>query len=383
MTQPCVVIVGGGVLGASIASALASRSVRPILLDAAEPGQAASAATFAWVNAQKKSPESYFRLNHEGIGEYHRLAEAGVGKEWFHAVGNVEVATDAESSAALDGLVEGLVARGYAAERITARRAAELEPFIDPDRVLDAAWFPAEGWVDTEQMVAGMLEHAVSAGATVRPHTGVTRFETAGARTRVVLESGDEILADEVVCAAGAATQGLLAASGVEVPLVSEADTRLRAPGDERYTAIGGLADTAPLRRPLRRVLHTPDMGLRPTASGRVVMGGDGAGSRVPRTDAGVFGLGPMLLERARKTFPVLDGVPVERVRVGVRPMPADGRTVAGFTDAVPGLYTVVTHSGVTLAPYLARLVVDELMGDQTRSELADFRPGRFAHPGA
>ncbi|WBO64744.1 NAD(P)/FAD-dependent oxidoreductase [Streptomyces camelliae] len=382
MNTPRVVIVGGGLLGASVAHALAVRAVPVTLLDAAAPGTGASASTFAWANAQKKKPEAYFRLNAEGLAEYHRLAETAAGRRWFHPVGNVEIATDAASSAALDAVVADLTERGYRAERITGRQAAGLDPVIDPDRVLDAAWFPDEGWVDTERMVADLLDDAVAVGAEVRAHCPVARFEQSGARTKVVLADGEEILADQVVCAAGAATGRLLADSGVTVPLVEEGDRRLRAPGDERYTAVGGLADTAALRVPLRRILHTPDMGLRPAPGGRVVLGGDGAGSRVPRTDHGIFGLGPMLIDRARKVFPAFADVPVERVRVGVRPLPADGLTVAGFTEPLPGLYALVTHSGVTLAPYLAWLVTGELLDGREAPELAAFRPTRFAGPG-
>lgn len=377
MSQPYVVIVGGGALGASIANALVAQSARVTLLDAVTPGGVASATSFAWVNAQKKKPESYFRLNFDGLTAYHHLAENGVGKEWFHAVGNVEVATDSTSSAALDAIVDDLVARGYEAERITSRQAAELDPVIDPARIVDAAYFRDEGWVDAERMVAEMLANVTAAGSEVRAQCAVAGFEQVGARTKVFLEDGEELLADYVVCAVGAATQRLLEGSGITVPLIGESDRRLRAPNDERYTAVGGLADTVPMRVPLRRVLHTQDMGLRPSASGRAVLAGDGAGSRVPRTDSSIFGLGPNLLERARKVFPAMKDVPLQRVRVGVRPLPADGRTVAGFTESVPGLYVIVTHSGVTLAQHLAQLIATELLSQQESPALADFRPTR------
>jgi D-hydroxyproline dehydrogenase subunit beta len=382
MSKPYVVVAGGGVIGASIANALVVEGARVTVLDAAVPGGGTSAATFAWVNAQRKKPEAYFRLNAEGMAEYHRLAGNGVGRNWFHAVGNVKVATDAASAASLDALVTRLAGHGYEARRITPREAAELEPVVDPGRITDAAYFPTEGWVDTGRMIAELLGNVTAGGGEVRGHSPVRGFEPAGARTKVVLESGEELLADHVVCAVGTVTERLLAGSGVAVPLVGEADRRERAPGDERYPAVGGLADTAPLRVPLRRVLHTPEMGLRPSASGRAVLGGDGSGSRVPRSDPGIFGVGPMLLERAHRTFPALAGVAVERVRVGVRVMPQDGVTVAGFAGSVPGLYVVVTHSGVTLAPYLGRLAAAELLGGREAPELAGFRPARFAGGG-
>lgn len=378
MSHPYVVIVGGGVLGASIANALVTQAARVTMLDAVTPGSAASATSFAWVNAQKKEPNSYFRLNFDGLVEYHRLVDNGFGADWFHPIGNVEVATDSTYSAALDAIVDDLITRGYEAERVTARQAADLEPLIDPGRIVDAAYFRAEGWVDTKRMIADMLTNVAAGGGEIRAYCAAAGFEHVGACTKVLLEDGEELLADYVVCAVGTATQRLLEGSGIAVPLIEERDRRLRGPNDERYSAVGGLADTAPLRVPLRRVLHTPDMGLRPSASGRAVLAGDGGGSRVPRTDCGIFGLGPNLLERARKVFPAMVDVPLERVRVGVRPLPADGLTVAGFAESVPGVYVVVTHSGVTLAQYLARLIATEVLCQSEIPELADFRPARF-----
>jgi glycine/D-amino acid oxidase-like deaminating enzyme len=59
------------------------------------------------------------------------------------------------------------------------------------------------------------------------------------------------------------------------------------------------------------------------------------------------------------------------------RPMPQDGLPVVGFVD--DGLFAVVTHSGVTLAPFLAPLVAAELVHDVDLELFDDFRPNRFA----
>lgn len=376
---PTVIVVGGGVLGACAAGALAARGAKVTVLDAATPGSGTSAASFAWVNAQKKTPESYFRLNVAGIEEYHRLAEAGVARDWFHPVGNIEIATDPASSAAFDANVADLASRDYPAQRITAAEAAALEPLLDGATIADAAFFPREGWVDAELMIKQTLALVVADGGRIRPFTTVDRIERAGNGLAVILADGERLTADHVVCAAGMATQGLLERSGVHVPMIEESRTRPRGADDVRYPVVGGLADTSPLRTPLRRVLHTPDMGLRPTASGRAVLGGDGAGSRVPRTDYAVFDNGPRLLERAKKALPTFSDVRLDRIRVGLRPIPEDAHTVAGPTAALPALYVLATHSGITLAQYLARLTAIELLDGALHSALTDFRPDRFA----
>jgi glycine/D-amino acid oxidase-like deaminating enzyme len=378
MGRPHVLIVGAGVLGASLANALARRSATVTVIDAAAPATGASSTSFAWFNAQNKRPESYFALNQAGIEEYHRLAADGIGRGWLHAVGNVEIATDDASADRLLRTVDDLAARDYGARTLSAAEATELEPLIDAERVVAAAHFPSEGWIDAPRMVDDMLTRATGAGATVRAHTSAVGFTRGRSGVVTRLSTGDELHTDFVFCAVGAATQRLLAGCGVSVPLVEEDTQRARPDGEMRYPAVGGLAETTLLRTPMRRVLHAPNLGVRPSGSGRAVLAGDGAGSRVPRTDRGIFATGPMLLDRARAYLPALDDVRLERVSMGVRPLPADGLTVAGFVDGMPGLYVAVTHSGVTLAPVLARLVAAELLDGQDSEQLKDFRPHRF-----
>jgi D-hydroxyproline dehydrogenase subunit beta len=64
--------------------------------------------------------------------------------------------------------------------------------------------------------------------------------------------------------------------------------------------------------------------------------------------------------------------------RVCVRPLPADGRSIVGWLPGADGVYVAVTHSGVTLAAYLARLITAELITGAAPAGLAPYRPGRF-----
>ena len=66
-------------------------------------------------------------------------------------------------------------------------------------------------------------------------------------------------------------------------------------------------------------------------------------------------------------------------VRIGVRPVPADDCAIIGPVSGVRGLYVIVTHSGVTLGPYLGRLAAEELATGKMPEQLAPFRFDRFA----
>ncbi len=74
-----------------------------------------------------------------------------------------------------------------------------------------------------------------------------------------------------------------------------------------------------------------------------------------------------------------LDQAAVTGYQVCVRPMPADGQSIAGWLPGCRGVYLAVTHSGVTLAAQLAGLITAELVTGTAPAELRPYRPARFA----
>src|SRR5947209_153405 len=70
-----VIVIGGGIIGACVAHALAEAGARVTVLVAGRPGRGTSAASLAWVNSANKSPEAYHRLNAAGMPAYAALRE--------------------------------------------------------------------------------------------------------------------------------------------------------------------------------------------------------------------------------------------------------------------------------------------------------------------
>src|SRR5688572_33247857 len=72
--RPNVLVVGAGIIGASIAYHLAQRGARVTILDSGEPGGVATRNSWAWINASWGNPEPYFRLRIRSMAEWRRLA---------------------------------------------------------------------------------------------------------------------------------------------------------------------------------------------------------------------------------------------------------------------------------------------------------------------
>ena len=87
--------------------------------------------------------------------------------------------------------------------------------------------------------------------------------------------------------------------------------------------------------------------------------------------------LAKTFLQRLRDVMANTEGAVIEKIHVGQRVMPEDGRTIAGPVPEAPWLYVIATHSGVTLAPYLGEVVAAEILGEKQEA-LEEFRLERF-----
>ncbi|WP_299951872.1 FAD-binding oxidoreductase [uncultured Modestobacter sp.] len=365
-----VVVIGAGVVGASIAAGLAQRGAQVTVVERDWPGAGTSATSFAWINSNGKEPQSYFELNAAGLRAHHQLA--GGASPWFVPNGHLEYATAPEHVDRLRGRMGRLVERGYPVQELTHQKAAALEPdLVIPADCDTIAFFPGEAHVFPSLYLAQALARAVDAGATVRPRTEVTALEPAGSGARVTLDDGTVLHADAVVSAAGRWSAQLGRLAGVHVPMAEFTD-----PGD---VTVGYLMETGPLPVRVERLITSPRLNVRPDGGGRLLLQAlDLDVTADPAVVPAVASeLADAVLERLRGVLRNAEAADVRRLVVGQRVMPADGYTVVGRAPDAEWLYVVATHSGVTLAPLLGERVAAELFG-QDEPLFADFRLERF-----
>jgi glycine/D-amino acid oxidase-like deaminating enzyme len=357
-----VAVIGVGIVGASAVWALARAGARVIALDAGAPGAGTSRTSFAWVNSVRKEPEVYHRLNAEGMAAHRALARELGAEGGYHEGGSLEWSDEGDTE--LRSRVERLAARGYSAAFISRDDAQALEPALGiPDHVKDVAFYAAEGWLDAPRAIGRLL---AASGAEVRPTAGVRSFRKREDRAEALVLDDGEIEAESVLVCVGPGTQAFLAAWGVAIPVG-------RVPGL--------LAVTSRPARALGRVVHAPGIHLRPDAGGGLLLGAtdvDGLISEGSSREV-AFTVAARLLERAARVFPPAKDARVVDARIGVRPMPGDGVTIAGRVPGFANAWVLATHSGMTLGPLLGRLIADEIVRGVASPMLAPFRPDRFA----
>jgi glycine/D-amino acid oxidase-like deaminating enzyme len=372
-TRRCVV-VGAGVLGASVAARLAAAGAQVMLLDRDEPGRGTSRWSFAWLNSNDKAPRAYHDLNRAGMKAWAELAPDLDGGAWYRPSGHLELAT--AGAAELQARVQRLTGWGYPARLVDAAEAVALEPAlrVPPDAAV--AFFPDEGYLLTKPLIERLVAQAKRHGAHVL--TGepgrVTGLGASPDASPGVRTAGGAILeADEVICCAGRWTPGLAPALGT-VPLVPWDTRGSAAPG--LVVRVGPVAPPGPAR-----LVHTPDLSLRPHPGGLLHLEAPDAADAVDlhTPEPELTRWAEELLRRARRTVRGLDDAWVAEVKVCVRPLPPDGQSIVGRVPGANGLYVAVTHSGVTLAAHLSRLIAADLTTATPPASLAPYTPARFA----
>jgi glycine/D-amino acid oxidase-like deaminating enzyme len=303
--------------------------------------------------------------------EHARLAEQLRGAPSYFPSGALQWA-DAANEQRLSDNVERLQLLGYPAHWVTSEEATRIAGDLRiPATITSIAHFPSEGYVLPDLFVNKLMTDAEQHGATCVIGK-VVAIDDRPDQVAVTLAGGEVRTGDRVVLAAGRWTQRLAQMAGIDVPMVTE--TGRGAP------TIGLLGYARSPRLDLRCVIHSPGLNLRPAAGGHTVLQALDLNADVDPANPPTAN-GDLASTLARRFSALLNNPtrpPKIDPRIGFRSLPADGHTIAGYAHAQSRVYCLVSHSGVTLAPILARLAATELTTDQEQDLLRAFRPTRF-----
>ncbi|NSX38337.1 FAD-binding oxidoreductase [Pseudarthrobacter oxydans] len=373
--QHKVIVIGAGVIGCCLADELTRRGASVTVIDAAEVGSATSAATFAWVNSNNKTPEEYSNLNLLGLQAHERSASRGGGR-WFHQTGNVQIAQSNDELEALQHKVEKLASNGYEVRLLTPAQVRELEPSLEAPRLTGGAFYPEEGWIDTLTMCTSLLNRAITGGATFAPYETVTGIQPNQVTTRTTDGTTRKHQADTIILAAGNGTRKILATAGIDFPTLEPSGTG--AGKDAKNAGIGIISTTGPIASGMRHIVRATGIAMRPARNGGITFADHPTGGKWDIDDPRIWTVPALLLERARELYPTLKNVSTENVSLGIRVLPEDGLTIADRLADYPSIYAVATHSGVTLSAHLAEAVADEVLDGRRHHSLEAFGLARF-----
>ncbi|WP_432092794.1 NAD(P)/FAD-dependent oxidoreductase [Streptomyces sp. bgisy100] len=239
-----VVIVGGGVIGTSIAFHLAEAGVTDILLvEQGALGCGSSGKPIGGVRAQFSDPLN-IEIGNRSLRAYQDFPRRPGADIRLDTVGYLFLLTTPQQVADFEDCVAVQNRLGVPSRMIGPEEARRLCPYVSTDGLLAAVHSPADGHARPGLVVDGYARAAAAAGAVIAPHTAVTGIDTRGHRASTVHTSRGPVRCNTVICAAGAWSARIGAMVGVDLPV---------------RPVRRQLAFTAPLDPPAPRIPFTID----------------------------------------------------------------------------------------------------------------------------
>jgi D-amino-acid dehydrogenase len=353
--------VGGGVVGATAAYLCAREGLRTLLLDRLDAGRATDAGAGIITAAGGTPDDILFDLGLRSAAYYPallaQLDEDGGGDTGYARCGALRVAVAEAELAPLAAMASLLAARRARRGRPAAGEVEEITPdqaqalFPPLARPLRVLHDRTAARVDGRLLNQALLRAAAGRGLSV-VRASAERLLVEGGRVAGVAVGTDSHRAGHVIIAGGAWSSPLARALGATVAVAPQRGQIIHLHMPDRPTGDWPV------------VLGFRDHYIVCWAGGRVVAGATretGSGFDARLTAAGVR----EVLAEALRVAPGLGGAGMLEMRVGLRPLSADGRPVIGPVPGVAGAYLATGHgpSGLTLGPYSARLIADLILG--------------------
>ncbi|MFF4833610.1 NAD(P)/FAD-dependent oxidoreductase [Streptomyces sp. NPDC001315] len=218
-THASVVVIGGGVMGTSIAYHLAAAGVRDVvLLERDELASGSTSKAAGGVRAQF-SDELNVQLGARSLEAFGRFGEEIGYDIGLHRVGYLFLLSTPEEVDAFEAGVRLQNSLGVPSRMIDPAEARRLSPLISTDGLSAAAFSPDDGHCTPEAVVHGYAAAARGHGVRILRHTEVTGIELHGDTIAAVTTTLGRITTDTVICAAGAWSRAVGAMVGVDLPV--------------------------------------------------------------------------------------------------------------------------------------------------------------------
>lgn len=215
-----VVIIGGGVMGTSTAYQLArAGETDVVLLEADEMASGSSGKPLGGVRAQFSDPAN-IALGARSLRAFHRFGEDFGVDIGYHQVGYLFLIRDAADVPRYQLSVDLQNSMGVDSRIISAEEATALAPYVDPHKVVAAAWSPTDGFARPTIVVNAYGAAASSLGVDVRTKSPVVGIDQGhDGRVTVRTEDGQAFRTPTVICTCGAWSKRIGAMVGVDLPI--------------------------------------------------------------------------------------------------------------------------------------------------------------------
>jgi len=365
-----VLVIGGGIIGLSIARELAQRGVADVsVLEKNEFGEEASWAAGGILAPQVEADQDdeFFQLACASRDLYLGFVEAVQNESGidvgFDPTGTIYLAFTEDEEREFRARFEWQQTRGLCIEWLNGDEVRQHEPAVSPD-VRCALRFTHDYQVENRRLVKALLVANERAGVRLIPESAAVALRIENGQVLGVETARGLIAANRVVLAAGSWSSSIK--SVAPLPNIDVKPVR------------GQMLCFKPEKPLARHVIYSGRGYLIPRSDGRLLAGSttEEAGFEKRVTEEGTKAIRTM----AEEIVPALESVPVLESWAGFRPRAKDGLPVLGPLGSVAGLIYATGHyrNGILLAPITAKLIAEAIVSGKTPTLLSSFLPDRF-----
>jgi glycine oxidase len=367
-----VLVVGGGVIGCSVAYHLQRAGLQVTVAERDRVGSGASSAAAGMLAplAESAEPGPFAHLAQLGLQSFHERAaelveESGVDFE-YRRDGILRVAESEQEEQELRSVLPWQQQTGSRVTWIERNRVIELEPGLSPT-IRGALYTEAEGHVNPGRLTEALATAAKARGATFIEGCSIRGFDHDRGRVTAARHRAGRLSADYIVIAGGA----WAGASDMGLDVV--------APVFPVKGQMAALSQVDPL---LRHIVYSHSGYLVPKAGGSIYVGAteeEQAGFDASVTAVGLH----WLLGAALRLLPPLGAAAYLRSWAGLRPCSPDRMPILGPVSSYTNVAVATGHfrNGILLSLITGQLIADLVQSGRTPPEISTFTPERFHSP--
>jgi len=365
-----VVIIGGGVVGCSIAYHLARRGARDVLvLERETVGAGTTSKAAGGIRAQFPT-ETEIRFSLEAIRVFERFQDEFGVDPGYRKIGYLFLISDADDLRGYESRVALQRSLGVDVRIVTPREARALVPALHVDDLIAAVWGPEDGMAGPAEVTNGFARRARELGARIAEGVDVAGIELEGGRVKAVVTASGVVGTRLIVNAAGPAAARVGRLAGVDLPVLprrrhiffTEPFPELPGPVPLTTDRRSGFY----FRKEMEQVLLSP---------GDVEDVGDDPDVAVDRARIAET------VEKAIHRVPLLEKARIAGGWAGLRPLTPDDHAIIGWAPGVEGFFVAVGFGGHGFqhSPTTGRVVSEWLTDGAPPMDLSLFAPDRFA----
>ena len=369
--HPDVLVIGGGIIGCSIAMRLAQGGLKVTVLEKGQPGGEASSAAAGMIAPQGETInlDPFFELCAQSRDLYAsfipEIEQLSARELYYRRNGTMLLALNDRECEELEATYKGQTEAGLAVERLTGPEIGSRVRALSPE-IREALYVAGDHWVDNEELSAALAVACERLGVRFQAGCEVKRLNRNGERLESIEASPNgagetKFSAGCYVLAAGAWSGELAKAAGINLPVLPCRGQMMEFESD--------------IELPI--VIRAGHYYLVPRSGHRVLAGAttEYVGHHKAVTAEGL----QSILEGAVRMAPLVKQMRFRRAWCGLRPDTADHMPVLGrghFEDLI--FATGHFRNGILLAPVTAKLISELILKGSPSQSLDAYSPDRF-----